>query len=172
MIAWTLPQRRSGAAAPAQPHNHPSKTNLAARGFSEEFKKVAQEAIEAESRLVSSGLWKDVCEEYKMTKEGDLQRVLDGIDDSSSQIAGQDEDGGQDAVDFDLVHFDPSDLDQYVDYQEEEAAGDDDADDYDGAAAKRALIEQHHWHFREQVDDRESESDDERNVGARKRARV
>ena len=168
MIAWTLPQRRSNAAAPAQPHNHPSKTNLAARGFSANFQKVTQEAMEAESRLVSSGLWRDVCHVYKMTKETELQQVLDGLDDASLPSNEQEEEEGQDAMDLDQVDFHQSDLDQYL--HPEEDVGE---MDFDPIAAKRALIERHHWHFRDGIDDdAPTDSDDESDLGARKRAKV
>ena len=48
LLAWTLAHRRSGAAMPAAPHNHPSRAKVAVARFNTRVAQVGKEAIEAE----------------------------------------------------------------------------------------------------------------------------
>ena len=166
MLVWTLSHRRSGASQPAQPHNHPSKTSLAAKLFNPKVERIAREAMNAENRLVNSNLWKDVTEPYKMKKEMELRRALDGLDDEA--LTDEDEEGNiehhhHSERDLDEVPFNEHDLDSYVD--EDNACM---VELEQAIAMKRTLV---HGQVRGNSS-HDTASSNERGSNARKRAKV
>lgn len=89
LLAWTLAHRRSGAAMPAAPHNHPSRAKVAVAGFNTRVAQVGREAIKAETRLVESKCWQSVSKQYEMLKEAELHLALNDLVGNSTRVPRQ-----------------------------------------------------------------------------------
>jgi len=81
VLVWTLSNRATNVAQPAQPHCHPSSIDIA-KGtvkFDIGADNIAREAFEAFRRMVEDGTWKSVSEKFCLRNEEEIREALDEI---------------------------------------------------------------------------------------------